>query len=392
MSPSISEHTQATLLLTAPLLPRSSAPRIDLLRPKEYSGLVSTLSQSGRALEDLLRADAQEILEDIRVRIDPGRLSALLGRGMQLADAIDRWRTRGMWVVGLGDPGYPPELVERLGESAPPVLYGCGDQELLRVAGLAIVGSRDASPTAMDFARSVAEEAARSGVPVISGGARGIDASAMRSALQAGGSVLGILAQRLDRAAVAGENREHLVTGQLLLLSPYDPGAGFNVGHAMARNKLIYAFADAALIASADRDRGGTWAGAIEQLEQETHMPLYVRADRQDDALAALVERGAEFWPERADARSLANQSSHESTAAVEHLKPTASADVLFDRACQLLSCLEREYSRAELEEYLGVTSGQLNAWLPRFLSHGVLERASKRPVRYRKKSPALPL
>ncbi len=299
MTPSISERTKSTLLLTAPLLPRGSGSKSEPLRPREYQDLSSTLSQTGRTLEDLLGAEAQEILEDIRIRINSERLSTLLARGLQLAGAIDRWHSRGIWVIGLGDPEYPQELVERLGAAAPPVLYGCGNLALLRVSGLAVVGSRNPSAEAVQFARTVAEEAAHSHVPVVSGGAKGIDASAMRSALQAGGNAVGILAQRLDRAAVAGENREYLVAGQLLLLSPYDPSAGLNVGNAMARNKLIYAFANAALVASADHNRGGTWAGAIEQLQQQAPMPLYVRGDMKDDALSALIKYGAKTWPRR---------------------------------------------------------------------------------------------
>ena len=34
----------------------------------------------------------------------------------------------------------------------------------------------------------------------------------------------------------------------------------------MQRNKLIYALADAALVVNAEKDKGGTWNGAIEQL------------------------------------------------------------------------------------------------------------------------------
>jgi hypothetical protein len=36
----------------------------------------------------------------------------------------------------------------------------------------------------------------------------------------------------------------------------------------MQRNKLIYALADAALVVNSDFEKGGTWAGAIEQLER----------------------------------------------------------------------------------------------------------------------------
>jgi predicted Rossmann fold nucleotide-binding protein DprA/Smf involved in DNA uptake len=41
-------------------------------------------------------------------------------------------------------------------------------------------------------------------------------------------------------------------------VSPYDPSAGFNVGHAMQRNKVIYALADAVLVIRAEFEKGGT--------------------------------------------------------------------------------------------------------------------------------------
>ena len=88
----------------------------------------------------------------------------------------------------------------------------------------------------------------------------------MRGALEAGGRSVGILANGLERAALNRENRAALLDGRLLLVSPYDPAARFVVGHAMQRNKLIYALSDAALVVNSDHGHGGTWAGATEQL------------------------------------------------------------------------------------------------------------------------------
>jgi predicted Rossmann fold nucleotide-binding protein DprA/Smf involved in DNA uptake len=83
-----------------------------------------------------------------------------------------------------------------------------------------------------------------------------------------------------------------------VLISPYDPAAGFNVGHAMQRNKLIYALADAALVVNSDYEKGGTWAGAIEQLERLRLVPVYVRSNGETaKGLEALRRRGALPWP-----------------------------------------------------------------------------------------------
>ena len=120
----------------------------------------------------------------------------------------------------------------------------------------------------------------------------------MRGALEAGGKVTGVLADSLEKASMNREHRRLLLDGQLVLVSPYDPGAGFNVGHAMQRNKLIYALADASLVVSSDVNKGGTWAGAVEQLEKLKLVPVYVRSTgHPSEGLEALRSKGAVPWP-----------------------------------------------------------------------------------------------
>ena len=80
----------------------------------------------------------------------------------------------------------------------------------------------------------------------------------MRGALKAGGKVAGVLADSLERMVMNREHRNLLLEEKLAFISPYDPNAGFNVGHAMQRNKLIYALADAALVVNAEENKGGT--------------------------------------------------------------------------------------------------------------------------------------
>lgn len=96
----------------------------------------------------------------------------------------------------------------------------------------------------------------------------------MVGALERDGQVIGILADSLERTALQG-----LFNSRLVLISPYDPGAGFQVGHAMQRNKYMYALANAALVVNSDCQKGRTWAGAVEQLER-LHFLSCLRATR----------------------------------------------------------------------------------------------------------------
>ena len=298
MTAELSSNAQAILLLTAPLIAGRSKPSVDPLTAGEYRRFARRLRELQREPADLLDPGARTLMKECRFDSDPERIERLLGRGFLLSQAVERWHTRAIWVVSRADAAYPQRLKKRLGEDAPPILYGCGDATLLDGGGLAVVGSRNVNDMLVEYTEEVGRLAALARHVVISGGARGIDQAAMRGALEAGGNVVGILADSLERAAVRREHREALMDGRLALICPYDPAARFNVGHAMQRNKLIYASADAALVVSSDYGKGGTWTGAIEQIEKFKFVPIYVRADEDvEKGLDELRKRGAKPWP-----------------------------------------------------------------------------------------------
>jgi DNA processing protein len=306
MMAELSLNTQAALLLTAPLILGRAETSDELLTPGEYRRLAARLRELQRQPGALLTPEAGGLLQECRLVVDEERLRRLLGRGFLLGQALERWQARSIWVVSLSDPEYPRRLKARLREEAPPVLYGCGGPALLEGGGLAIVGSRHADEGILEYALKVAQSTARAGRAVVSGGARGVDQAAMRGALEAGGAVAAVLADSLERAALHRDHRELLREGQLVLISPYDPLAGFNVGNAMRRNKLIYALADAALVVSSDLEKGGTWAGATEQLSKRRWVPVYVRSNgAETPGLRALRDQGALVWPDPQTPRAL---------------------------------------------------------------------------------------
>jgi DNA processing protein len=302
MTPALSPNTQAILLLTAPLIAGRAPSSPDLLTPGEYKRLARHLREIQRQPADLVSPDANDLLRACQPVIDEGRLQRLLGRGFLLSQVIERWQARAIWVISRADPEYPRRLKVRLREGAPALLYGCGDISLLESGGLAVVGSRNVDDSLIDYTMAVGRLAARARRTLVSGGAKGIDQAAMRGALEAGGNVSGVLADSLEKTTMNREHRNLLIDGQLTLISPYDPNAGFNVGNAMQRNKLIYALADASLVVSSDLNKGGTWAGAIEQLDKLKLVPVYVRSTGElSDGLDALRSKGAIPWPNPQD-------------------------------------------------------------------------------------------
>ena len=419
MTTELSANTKAILLLTAPLLIGQDKSSANPLTIGEYNHLARRLRNLRREPADLLRTDAREVLEDCSPTIDRDRLTALLDRGFLLSPAVERWQARSIWVTSRADAEYPERLKKRLAEHAPPVLYGCGDRTLLNTGGLAVVGSRKAGDEVIEYTESVGRLTAEAGCTLVSGGARGVDQAAMRGASDAGGSVVGILADGLEKAVMHREHRDALMNGRLVLISPYDPGIRFHVGHAMQRNKLIYALANAALIVNSDYGKGGTWTGAVEQLDKWRFIPIYVRAADGMKSLDALQKRGANPWPgpetsedlkgildappkkeaapnqeplpfdspderepsefrRQAEARSL--------TAASEtHPKIDSNpADELFTKVRELLlAYTATPKTESEVAEQLAVQKPQARTWLNRLAVEGAVEKLSK-PVRFR--------
>ena len=308
MSETLSLNTKAILLLTAPLIigrGKNKEPA-ELLTPGEYMKLTLYLQEMGKEPADLLKADRDHVLEDRHHILDRNRLNRLLDRGFLLSQVIERWQTRAIWVISQNDEAYPQKLKVRRKKDSPSLLYGCGDKEILNSGGLAVVGSRYVNDSLIEYTKEIGRLAAKARQTVISGAARGIDRAAMSGALEAGGKVTGVLADSLEQTAMTREHRNLLLGGQLVLISPYDPNAGFNAGHAMQRNKVIYALSDAALVVNADMNKGGTWAGATEQLERLRLVPIYVRSTGEPSrGLDALKNKGAMPWPNPADAIDL---------------------------------------------------------------------------------------
>jgi DNA processing protein len=282
MSPArLSPDGQAIVLLCSTLaMPRDAATRP--LAPKEWSSLAASIHASElRTPSALFGLEARDVADSLGLSPEAGgRVTELLSRGGQLAMELERLSTRGIWIITRADDGYPPLFRSRLKTTAPPVLFGAGNPAALVERSVAVVGSRDADEASIGFATALGRSCARNGLAVVSGGARGIDSAAMLAAVDGGGPAIGIVAEALERAARRPDFRTHLADGELTLIAAKHPAAGFSVGDAMGRNRLIYALAEAAVVV-ASGESGGTRAGALENLKAGW-VPLFVR----DDSLA----------------------------------------------------------------------------------------------------------
>ncbi len=158
--------------------------------------------------------------------------------------------------ISILSPLYP-ERLKRL-KSPPYVLFYRGNLELLNLPGVAIVGSRKASPRGRELARKTAREAAARGEVVISGLALGIDTAAHRGALDAG-STIAVLGSALDRV-YPSQNRGLFeeIASRGLVLSPFFPGTPPARHNFPARNSVIAALSSRVVVVEA-----GSRSGAL---------------------------------------------------------------------------------------------------------------------------------
>jgi DNA processing protein len=164
------------------------------------------------------------------------------------------------------DPEYPDSFVEV--DEPPPFLFAKGDLALLNLPACAIVGSRDHSPYGARVCKAIAELAGTSGIVVVSGMARGLDAVAHTAALDAGGKSIGVLGNGLG-VVYPSANRAlyERMSSSGLLLTEFPPGERPTAGSFPRRNRLISALARVTIVVEAARGSGAliTVEKALEQ-------------------------------------------------------------------------------------------------------------------------------
>jgi predicted Rossmann fold nucleotide-binding protein DprA/Smf involved in DNA uptake len=236
-------------------------------------------------------------------------IARLFDRAAALAIAIEKLDHAGIWTITCVGESYPERLRTRLGDAAPVVLHGVGDISLLSTDGVGVVGSRNVSAEGSEVAREIGEIAAKAGLPVISGAARGVDSDAMNAALNVGGQVVGVLADSLEHTVARRGIRQRVANGQICLVTPYPPSTPFSVGNAMGRNKIIYALARCTVVVASDHETGGTWAGATEALKHGYGRVASWTGDGAGPGNRALVERNASELSDMARLRAILDES-----------------------------------------------------------------------------------
>lgn len=169
----------------------------------------------------------------------------------QLADAA-----RGnVHALPLGDPDYPPCLAAIA--NPPPLLWVRGQTQALSAPGIALVGSRAATPYGLAMARQLALDLSAAGLVIVSGLARGVDAAAHGAATSAGGTTVGVLGCGIDRIYPA-EHRDlaRQMQGRGAVVSEFPADVPPLPHHFPLRNRIISGLSLAVVVVEAPEKSG----------------------------------------------------------------------------------------------------------------------------------------
>ncbi|MEE8603281.1 DNA-processing protein DprA [Euzebya tangerina] len=162
-----------------------------------------------------------------------------------------------------------PPLLSQTWEAGGPLWLWCRGQPPPDGPAVAIVGTRRPTSDGLRLARNLAGDLARAGVRVVSGMARGIDQTAHRGALAAGGRTTAVVGTGLDVAYPAGSERlQAEVAASGGVLSEFPPGHGIRQpAQFLARNRILVGLADAVVVIEAGQRSGAlnsaSWAATF---------------------------------------------------------------------------------------------------------------------------------
>ena len=205
----------------------------------------------------------------------------LLSGGNQLREYLRRAQACNCVPITRLNPVYPLSVRKRLGLDSPGVLWAKGDVTLLNRPAVAAIGSRQLEDENRKFAETLGREIAKQGYVLVSGNARGADKIAQDAALEAGGQVISVVADSLQK--------QPLVRNVLYLsLDEFD--ASFSAQRALRRNHVIHSLGCLTIAAQCSFGKGGTWDGILANLKYGW-TPVCIFEDGSDTA-ADLKNRG----------------------------------------------------------------------------------------------------
>jgi len=226
--------------------------------------------------DDVLEA----VLEVCEIPEDERRSAIEVARS-RADSALVAARTAGIEPLPWNDSRYPALL--SCIPDPPPLLWVRGDADTLARPTVAIVGSRAATPYALDVAYRLGQELSDRGVVVASGLARGVDSAAHRGCLGGVAPTVAVLGSGPDRIYPSEhQTLAREISDKGLLVSELGPGAAPLPEHFPLRNRIISGISLAVVVVEASEKSGSliTARCALEQGRDVLAVPGSVLSGR----------------------------------------------------------------------------------------------------------------
>ena len=226
----------------------------------------------------------------------PATLRQHLDKQIRIAEQLN------IRVVTLFDRDYPARL--RTIPDPPPLLYVSGTLSAQDDVAVAIVGGRRATPSGRVVTEEIAKDLAGTGVTIVSGLARGIDAAAHRGALAGKGRTIAVLGCGIDRTYPPEHQMlRRSIEAHGAVVSELPIGSSPLSHHFPRRNRIISGLSLGVLVSEAAKDSGSliTAKLALEQGREVFAVPGSVKEDacRGSNSLlkegATLIERAQDI-------------------------------------------------------------------------------------------------
>jgi len=288
--------------------------------------------------------------------------------------------SKGFEIIPINSSDYPKILKQNLKAShSPPILYTKGNREILQKNSIAIVGSRRANDISLQFTDNIAKLAAQQDKIVVSGFAKGVDKQALDSVLKYQGQSIIVLPQGvLTFGSGIKKYYKQIISGDVLVVSTFHPKSPWAVGLAMARNPIIYGFAQEIYVAQSD-SKGGTYAGVMNGLKKGRKILVRYPESSEHNVNKQLIETGA-------IPVNLAGMLVREiADKVVEQQKlETVKVENIEDKILSLLS--QGDFTSKEIVEKTKIdwSSRQVTDFLK---SHQDIEIIHKKPLRFKKRN-----
>lgn len=220
---------------------------------RRYGAPADIFRQSSAELRRWVRPEVAQALATV-----PSGLPALHQRVLDWLARPACGTSHAVWT--WAHASYPPCLLALV--DPPLLVYAQGQLASPVPPGIAVVGSRNATPQGLENARAFARHLGDAGFCIVSGLAWGIDTAAHQGALAAARSAddcatLAVVGSGLDR--VYPERNTGLaqqIAARGALISEYPPGTAPLAHHFPQRNRLIAAFSSAVLVVEASLKSG----------------------------------------------------------------------------------------------------------------------------------------